>query len=149
MSVSEPRDPHGAHDFVLEIEGELVARLFRVSGLVSRTQVFELVEGGRNDRAHRLAGAATWDDLTLTFGIGVGRGLDAWRDAFLQDPFEPSCLRSGAVVLLGEDGEPARRYEFERAWPVSWEGPNLDAGVSAVATETLVIAHEGLRVVTP
>jgi phage tail-like protein len=33
------------------------------------------------------------------------------------------------------------------AYPVKWTGPNLNANSNAIASETLEIVHNGLRVV--
>jgi phage tail-like protein len=38
------------------------------------------------------------------------------------------------------------RYTFQGAWIVSWEGPKFDATNSALAVESLEIAHHGIEV---
>jgi phage tail-like protein len=39
-----------------------------------------------------------------------------------------------------------RRFDFINAWPVSWEGPTLNADGADLAIETIVIAHHGITV---
>ena len=56
---------------------------------------------------------------------------------------------TGAIVMLNNAGEAIRRFEFEGAWPVSWEGPSLSSGGSALALESLEIAHNGLSIKEP
>ena len=53
--------------------------------------------------------------------------------------------RNGSIVLLDLDGTEKVRWNFVRAWPAKWEGPDLDAAGTNVAIETLEIAHEGIE----
>ena len=69
-----------------------------------------------------------------------------WRDEFLRDNFSSRAGKAGAIVLYDNNHNVVRRYTFNSAWPVSWEGPSLNAGSSELAVETLEIAHEGLTV---
>jgi phage tail-like protein len=52
----------------------------------------------------------------------------------------------GSIALQNNKGEVVRRWSFKNAWPVSWEGPQLNSGSSELAIETLEIAHDGLTV---
>jgi phage tail-like protein len=63
---------------------------------------------------------------------------------FLQDNFTERLNYSGSISLMNNAGDVLRRFNFTNAWPVSWEGPALNAGASALAIETLEIAHDGL-----
>jgi len=47
-------------------------------------------------------------------------------------------------VLMDSAGEEKRRWNFQRAYPVKWAGPDMRATASEVAVETLELAHEGL-----
>jgi phage tail-like protein len=69
-----------------------------------------------------------------------------WRDKFTQDQFENRTKYSGSVALKNNHGDVVRRWHFTNAWPVSWEGPSLNAEGSGLAIETLEIAHDGLTV---
>jgi phage tail-like protein len=53
--------------------------------------------------------------------------------------------RSGSIVLLNEQREPALRWNFREGWPLKWEGPVLNAKSSEVAIEELVIACEDIQ----
>ena len=48
------------------------------------------------------------------------------------------------ATVPGPDGSPVRRWGFQSAFPVRWEGPVLNARSHTAATETLEIAHRGL-----
>lgn len=53
---------------------------------------------------------------------------------------------NGSIVIKNNRMQEMVRYSFKDAWAVSWEGPKLDSGNSALALETLEIAHHGLEV---
>jgi phage tail-like protein len=139
-------DPYGGHYFKLEINGSEVAHLVEVSGLKTSAQVFELEEGGTNGFVHKRVGQSKWENITIRYATSSSRFLQRWRDAFLRNPLGSDNWRSGSIVVINLDGRPVRRFDFVRAWPVSWEGPELDSGGSELGIETLEIAHEGITV---
>ena len=47
------------------------------------------------------------------------------------------------LVLLDSDGSEKWRWSFEKAYPVKWIGPDLKSDASAIALESLEIAHNG------
>ena len=53
--------------------------------------------------------------------------------------------RNGSIVLLGRRGEEVVRWNFVRAWPSKWDGPDLNAEGTDVAIEMLELAHEGIE----
>jgi len=54
--------------------------------------------------------------------------------------------RHGTVTIRSPDGGSAvAEWEFSDAFPTKWTGPELNAGQSAIAIETLELAHSGLR----
>jgi phage tail-like protein len=142
-------DPFGAHYFALELNGTEVAHFLECSGLKSTATVFEIEEGGLNGLTHKRPGQSRWENITLKFATNASQALLEWRDKFIRDEFSTRAdprQSGGAIVLYDNDGNEVRRYEFTSAWPVSWEGPSLNAGSSEVAVESIEIAHEGLVV---
>jgi len=53
--------------------------------------------------------------------------------------------KSGFIILMDSEGNEKWRWSFERAYPVKWTGPDLKADSSAVAVETLELAHNGIK----
>ncbi|TVQ89448.1 MAG: phage tail protein [Deltaproteobacteria bacterium] len=149
-------DPWGNYRFSLfmNLDGTLteVAHFMECSGLKNSAEVFEIQEGGLNGRTHKRPGQSKWENISLRYGTSAGNQLAAWRDRYLLDSYldgdriDPE-KSSGAIVLYDNRGRELRRYEFQNAWPVSWEGPSLDSGGSALAVETIEIAHEGLTII--
>lgn len=70
--------------------------------------------------------------------------LFEWFELALDGNLE-AARRSMAVVVLDSTGNPGPRWEFEKAWPGRYDGPDLDASANEVAIETLEIVHEGME----
>lgn len=150
-------DPWGNFHFALYLgdSKEPVAHFMEVSGLKNSSAPYEIQEGGLNGRSHKRVGQGKWENIVLRYASSASNELANWRNQYLLDENMTKGLRteaktsSGAIVLLNNAGEPIRRYEFEGAWPVSWEGPSLSSGGSALALESLEIAHNGLSIKEP
>jgi phage tail-like protein len=52
--------------------------------------------------------------------------------------------RDGSIILLNPSGVPTVGWIFRGGLACAWKGPELKAANSAVAIESLDIAHEGL-----
>jgi phage tail-like protein len=148
MPSSRDTDPYGAHYFALEINGEQIAHFMECSGLKTVATVFEIEEGGLNGRTHKRPGQSRWENIVLRYATNASTTLLEWRDEFVRDEFRlrRDGENSGAIVMYDNAHEEIRRYSFTKAWPVSWEGPSLNAGSSELAVESLELAHEGIVV---
>ena len=139
-------DPEGNFVFALEIDGIEVAQFLECSGLKNSTEIFELQEGGMNDRVHKLPGQSRWDNIVLRYGVTNDVSLMEWRGEILSDDFGSSCRRKGSIVVKNNQMEVVRRYNFLEAWPVSWEGPNLASSGAELAIESVELAHHGIYI---
>ncbi|MBN2798165.1 MAG: phage tail protein [Deltaproteobacteria bacterium] len=139
-------DPWGSYYFALQLNGVEVGHFLECSGLKTTAAVYEIKEGGLNGQVHRLPGRSTWDNIVLKYGTSVSTTLLEWRDRWLQDKFSERPTTSGAIIMYGNDGVVLRTFYFVNAWPVSWEGPAMNADSSGLAVETLEIAHEGIYI---
>jgi phage tail-like protein len=145
---ADPRnsDPWGNHYFSLELGGIEVAHFLECSGMKCTAEVFEIEEGGFNGQVHRMAGRSKWENIVLKSATSCSTLLLEWRDEYLQDKFSSRPTTNGSIVLRDNAGTELRRFNFVRAFPVSWEGPQLNSGGSALAIETLEIGHEGIYI---
>lgn len=141
---SDSFDPFGNYFFALEINSEEVGSFMECSGLKTSSEVYEIHEGGLNGYAHKRPGQSKWENIVLRYATNFSTSLIEWRDKFLQDQFNNRV--TGSIKLMNNDGSVVRRYDFEGAWPVSWEGAGLNSGGSELAIETLEIAHTGLKI---
>ena len=92
------QDAEGNYVFALEIDGTEIAHFLECSGMKSTTEVFELQEGGVNDRVHKLPGQSKWENIQLRYGVTSDTSLLGWRNDVLQDSFT-RILKNGSIIL--------------------------------------------------
>ncbi len=102
---------------------------------------------GGEDPAHtqQLWAATQYEDLVITRAVDDDNTLYEWRDKVEKGQLEDARKDSIAVILKDEMGQSALRWEFTNAWPKEYQTPNFNADKDDIATETLVIAHEGME----
>jgi len=135
-------DPYDAFNFLVELDGIASAAFSEVTGLVSETDVIEWRTGDMR-LAAKIPGLHRFSNIVLKRGLAKNLDLWNWREQVIAGKPE---RRNGSIVMLSADQTPILRINFRNAWPCKWEGPNLNAGASDVAIETLELAHEGFDV---
>ena len=143
--------PFSAFNFSVEIVPEgasapLVSAAFsECDGLEMGMDVKTIREGGSNDRQVRLAGPATFGQLTLKRGM-TQASFELWK--WMGDSIADPSLRAQAeVVLYAADGSSERaRIVLQRCLPVKLKAPALNAKDGAVAVEELQLAYESFTV---
>jgi phage tail-like protein len=120
--------------------------IFRgLTGLEVSFEVLEYAEGGNNDFVHHLPGRVHYPNLTLSWGMTVDPLLQQW---FFQTQVQAE-LQDIVVTLHSQRGDvtnSARRFVFADAFPVRWSGPAPATDSPDGWSETLEIAHSGLKV---
>jgi phage tail-like protein len=116
-----------------------VGRFSMCSGLELSFEIYQYQEGGNNDFIHRLPGALHYPNLVLTHGLTSEEALFKWFWA------THTKAERKEVTLTLSSGQTTRSWTFAEAFPVRWSGPQVCAGSGEVATETLEIAHSGLK----
>jgi phage tail-like protein len=135
-------DPLLSHRFLVEIDGLLVAGFSEVTGLGLELETVDYREGGVNEFVHRLPGPARSPaNLTLRRGVTMIDFLWRWQEDAARGRIR---RRNGAIILRGQNLEFVA-WSFLDGYPARWTGPDLRAGDSVVALESLEIAHRGLR----
>jgi len=148
MAVPDVQRPHLSAHFRLSIVGLPMVDFSECTGLSSELGVEEYLEGGENRFAHRFPTRHSSPSIVLNRGVGSSAALWEWyAETLASGRVKP---RDGQVELLswvgGELG-PVRVWAFRRGYPVKISGPDLNAMSSAVAIESLEIAHHGLGLV--
>jgi phage tail-like protein len=127
--------------FVVKIpDVDTIGFFSHCSGLELAVDVYEYHEGGNNDFVHRLPGGVHYPNLLLSRGLTDEDALLRW---FYATPSQPQ-RKEMTLTLQGAGME--RVWTFADAYPVRWTGPQLTAGDPSLATETLEIAHTGMKV---
>ena len=157
MASASRIDPLGAFNFYItlidssNLAGTLltavlsyaVAGFSECSGLEATLEVLDYREGGVNGYVHKFATRATYSNVVLKHGaIYLYDDLWDWHYGWVQGT---GTRKDGLIVLLNEARQPAKIWKFKRGIPTKWVGPSLNAAQSAVAVESLDIAHEGLE----
>jgi phage tail-like protein len=134
-------DPMLAFAFELRLDDLPPAGFSEVRGIEVEIEFKDYAEGGLHERPWRFPTRAKPATLTLKRGI-VDRLLCDWCLELARGEVR---FRDGTIVLRAADGLAAAVWTVSRALPGKWSGPDLDAGQSAVAMETLELVHRGLQ----
>jgi phage tail-like protein len=145
-AVGERVDPFPAFNFLIDIDNTPVAGFTEVGGLTAESDVVEYREGDDPATPGKLPGLRKYGNITLKRGETDSLVLYEWRKTTEDGATE---RRDGSIVLLNESREPVLRWSFINAWISKYEGPALNSGTSAVAIESMELAHEGLRLERP
>lgn len=142
----ERRDPLTTFLFYLKIETTGLPysggqALFRsIGGLNFETEMTPYQEGGITAFQRWVVGNRKWSNLTLKQGFSGDDKLWRWRH-------EPRRV-DGSIYMMGPERKVACGWKFVSAYPVKWEGPELNAEKSELAIETIELAHHGLELDT-
>jgi len=135
-------DPYLSLNFMVTIEGVLVAGFQEVTGLQVETETEDYREGGVNEYVHRLAGPTRYaQNLVLKKGLTDVESLWRWHQQIVRGDVR---RRNGSIFLLDRAGLPAMWWDFADAFPVKWSGPEFRAEQGAVAVEQLELVHRGI-----
>ncbi len=147
MADGKRNDPYGQFNFLVEIDGIVVAGFSEVSGLTTDTNIIEYREGSEKvGTVRKLPGLMKYNNIVLKRGWTADAKLWGWRKKVIDGKTQ---RLTGTITLLDEARHPALRWNFTAGWPSKWEGPALNAKTSEVAIEMLEIAHEGLELAAP
>lgn len=136
-------DPVLGFRFKITFNNQSVGGFSECSGLQLETEIQDYAEGGLNTHMHKFPGRTKQSNITLKRGI-VDRSLWDWYYNLTRGIIQ---LRAGSIVVLdpGDDSNAVMQWDFERAFPAKWVGPDLNASQSNVAVETLELCHQGLK----
>lgn len=127
--------------FYVEIDGLTQAVFTQMSGLKVETDVMEYEEGGNNGFVHRLPGRTKIGTITLKRGLTGNNEFFKWCQEILQGKINPKNM---SVVMYNPEGKEMLRWNFAKAYPVRWTGPDFSADGKTAAVESLELAHDGL-----
>jgi phage tail-like protein len=136
-------DPYSTFNFRVEIGSILMGGFSEVSGLRVETEVYSIKEGGMNAFEHKLPKSTKFSDITLKRGITDMEMYD-WYKEVINGNIE---RKSGSIILYERGRQKEMRWDFVDAYPVKWEGATFSASGNAIATETLVLTHNGFKLI--
>lgn len=140
--IAARQDPYSAFNFLIEIEGLVVGGFSEVNGLQLEVETEDYREGGLNDYVHKLAGPARYSqNLTLKRGLTDADTLWFWQYDVARGII---TRRNATIYLLDAGGAQVMSWDVMAAYPVRWIGPELRAGSSEIAFETVELVHRGI-----
>jgi phage tail-like protein len=142
MTTGAIPDPFGNYNFLVELDGITRAAFQECSGFDSTIDVIEHREGGDNTTPRKLPGMTKYSNISLKWGMTDDRELYDWHRRIVQGQIE---RKNGSIVLLNNVGDEVARWNFIRAWPTKYDGPDLNAEGNDVSIETLELTHEGVE----
>ena len=133
--------------FVLEIDKVQIASFKAVSGLKNEIEAIEYKTSNEKGQLRTFyhPGAVKWGDITLERNYDGSNSLYDWYYN-LTENFNPDTDKvTGAIYASDKNNTETMRWEFEGAWPSSYEGPELSVDKNEIATEKVTIKIEGLK----
>lgn len=127
--------------FWVEMHGILVGGFSEVTGLQSETEIEEYREGGENGYIHRFPKQRKFSTIVLRRGVSDSRVLWDWYAMFADGKIS---RKSGSIIMQQPSGEEMYRWNFIEAYPIKWNGPELNASRSEIAIESIELVHNGL-----
>jgi phage tail-like protein len=140
MTTGTLVDPSINFNYQVEIDGIRRAGFHECTGFNSSVKVIEHNEGG-SITPRKIPGLTNFGEITLKWGVADDTDLYDWH---MQVATGQTVRKNGSIVLLDRAGNEVARWNFIRAWPSQWNGPDLNAEGNDIAIETLVLTHEGL-----
>jgi phage tail-like protein len=137
----KPRDPYMAFNFAVEIEGLTVGGFSEVIGLSGKLELETYVEGGVNHHIHRFPKQMDYPNLVLVRGLTERDDLWKWYEDVTRGKIR---LQNGTIILKDSKQSKVIAWNFKKAYPVAWEGPQLNATGTQVAFERMDLVHRGV-----
>ncbi len=135
-------DPYTAHNFLVEIDGLLVAGFSHVQGLESTIAVEDRVEGGVNDFVHKILKETNYPNLVLSHGLTDVDALSSWYARTARGVIQRKHM---TLMLLDDRRLPVVWWDFRDALPIKWSGPAFDSTQDGqVAVESVELVHRGM-----
>jgi phage tail-like protein len=136
------QDPFVAFRFEVRINGMSVGAFSECTGIQIETEVQDYNEGGMNDHVHKFPTRTKQSNIVLKRGIVDRQIWDWYFNLYHNGGIE---VRDISIVVHDPSGRnEVMVWEFKRAFPCKWQGPDLNASQNNVAVETVEMSHQGL-----
>jgi|SRR5215468_7952251 phage tail-like protein len=140
--MADDQRPYTNNKFRVEIEGQELKYVKRVTGLDSKTDVKELRTG--NKPVEYRPGKTTYADISIErFIVDKDQTLKKWWDEYKEGKTKVT-RKSGSVIILTDDYSDGLRLNFEGALPKDYNSGNRSAMQDDYPTEHLVLQIEKL-----
>ncbi|MEO5832706.1 MAG: phage tail protein [Nakamurella sp.] len=111
-------------------------------GLGFEVVIEQREEGGNNGMVWQLPTRIKYSNIKLTRPIGPDSVLLLEWFAAMVNGVTPT---TAVIKAMTAGGEPVVEWSLDGVIPVRWTGPSLNVDSPKVVTETLELAHHGIR----
>ena len=139
-------DTLAVHNFQVEMGGIQVESVQEVSGLTFELDAIEVKQVTPTGQTliRKLPGARHAGEITFTRGLDDTTDLGKWIDNSIKGQVD-QIRKDISIIMTKADGSGSRRFDLMKCWVSKWEGPELKAGESSVATEKITITYEEIK----
>ncbi|GLF95278.1 phage tail protein [Streptomyces yaizuensis] len=137
-----------AHSFSVSLGAFQVETVQEISGLVVEQEVVEArhVTATGQLVVKKQPGIRRTGEVTITRGLDTSSAFSDWINRSLVQADYDGARQNVSIVIRDVHRNPVRSLHLSNAWASRWEGPALQAGSSAVATERVTLAFDDINV---
>lgn len=141
-------DTLGGHTFAVELGRFQVETVQEVSGLTLEQDVIETrqVSSTGEPIVRKQPGPRATGEITITRGMDKSTAFTDWIKAGLADADLDTARQNITIAVKDARKQTVWRIHLSNAWASRWEGPQLDAGNSEPAAETVTLTYEDITV---
>ncbi|MFG2365037.1 phage tail protein [Streptomyces mirabilis] len=141
-------DTFSSSTFAIELGKFQVETVQSVSGLQLEQDVVEVrqVSPTGEPIVRKQPGARRTGEITITRGMDKSTAFTDWIKATRVKADLDGARQNITIALKDAKKQTVRRIHLTNAWASRWEGPQLGAANSGVATEQVTIAYEDIIV---
>ncbi len=149
FSVNTHRvDPYKKFKFRVKWDNKVVAGVSKMSPLKRTTDVILHRDGGDTNVERKSPGKTHYDSIILERGVTHDQEFEDWANMVFNKNSGSMSLKNFRkdiiIELLNEAGVPCVAYKVFRCWVSEYVAlPELDAGINAVAIQSITIENEG------
>ncbi len=140
-------DTLSTNRFGVELGGVPVKSVKKISGMVVEQEVVEtnqMTPTGQPMNSKQ-PGMTKGGQVTLTKGLDQDDALTKWIDQTYGKGDVEGARKNLTIEYKKPNGDTIRRVDLVNSWVSKWNPPDLDAGQSASAEETVTIEFERIE----
>ena len=137
--------PYRNSRFLLEWGGIVQAGFSECTIPENTSEPIEYREGNEAPTVRKLWSLNQYANVTLQRGMTDNLELFEWRMQVENGQMDEARRDDVAIIVLNEEGGNGPRFEFQKAWPIRYDAPDLNATANEVAVEALELAHEKME----
>jgi phage tail-like protein len=141
-------DPLSTHIFGVQLGGYNVESIKEISNLTVDQDVVEYKQVTEQGKliVRKQPGARLPGEVTITRGLDQSGAFTNWIKETINNGAVNTARQNLTIEIKDTTGATLRRIQLGNAWASKWEGPQLTAGESNAATETVTITFEEITV---